>query len=327
MQTRKLGQLEVSAIGLGCMNMSFGYGTPDPEEAERALLRALEVGYTLLDTASIYGVGHNEQLIGRLLKDRRDEYTLSSKCGILVAEDGSRSVDCSPASIRHTCEQSLQNLQTDVIDLYYLHRLDHSVPIEESVGALADLVAEGKIRHIGLSEMSSKTIRRAHAEHPVTAVQSEYSLWSREPEQKVLATCAELNIGFVPFSPLGRAFLTGDLDAATDFSDVLDMRDNMPRFQGDNYSHNLSLLQEYIEIAADNGCTPGQLALAWVLDKGDTLVPIPGTRHVAYVEENAAAAELSIPAQDLLRAGEIISPDTVRGARYSKAMEISLDPE
>jgi aryl-alcohol dehydrogenase-like predicted oxidoreductase len=326
MQTRKLGSFEVSAIGLGCMSMSFGYGRPDAAEAERSLLRALEVGYTFLDTASVYGLGHNEKLIGRVLGGRRDEFLLASKCGIQVTEEGGRRVDCTPANIRATCEASLANLGTEVIDLYYLHRRDHTVPIEESVGALAELVAEGKIRAIGLSEMSSTTIRRAHAVHPVTAVQSEYSLWTRDPEHRVLATCEELGIGFVPFSPVARGFLTGTLSAQSEFGE-LDMRRNMPRFKGDNYAHNLALLGEYREIAADNGCTPAQLALAWVLSRGETLVPIPGTRHVAYVEENAAAADLEIPATELERAGELISPLSVAGARYAPEMEISLDPE
>lgn len=326
MKTRQLGELQVSEIGLGCMSMSFVYGAGDDEESRRALHRALEVGYTFLDTASVYGMGHNEKLIGETLKDKRDQFVLASKCGISVSEDGGRSVDCTPDNIRRTCEASLANLQTDVIDLYYLHRLDHNVPIEDSVGTLAELVAEGKIRYIGLSEMSSSTIRAAHAVHPVTAVQSEYSLWTREPEHRVLQACEELGIGFVPFSPVARGFLCGALHAGSVFGDG-DMRQWMPRFQGDDYRHNCELLGEYLQIAADNHCTAAQLALAWVLSRGDTLVPIPGTRHVAYVEENAGAAEIQIPAADLARAGELISPLRVQGARYAPEFEISLDPE
>lgn len=326
MKTRQLGELRVSAIGLGCMSMSFGYGPGDDEESRRTLHRALDVGYTFLDTASVYGMGHNEKLIGETLKGRRNEFVLASKCGISVSDDGGRSVDCSPDAIRRTCEASLTHLQTDVIDLYYLHRRDHTVPIEDSVGTLADLVGEGKIRCIGLSEMSSTTIRRAHAVHPVTAVQSEYSLWTRDPEHRVLASCEELGIGFVPFSPVGRGFLCGTLHANSGFGEG-DIRARLPRFQGDNYSANLALLADYLQIAADNQCTPAQLALAWVLAQGDSLVPIPGTRHVAFVEENAVAAELDIPAAELARAGELISPAAVRGPRYAPEFEISLDPE
>lgn len=326
MKQRQLGPFRVSAIGLGCMSMSFGYGPRDDDESARALHRALDIGYTFLDTASVYGVGHNERLIGKVLRERRDEFLLASKCGIVVSENGGRGVDCTPENIRRTCEASLANLGTETIDLYYLHRLDHNVPIEESVGAMSELVAQGKIRGIGLSEMSSSTIRKAHAVHPITAVQSEYSLWTREPERRVLATCEELGIGFVPFSPIARGFLCGTLGRNSEFKEG-DIRRTMPRFQGGNYEANLALLQDYLEIAADNQCTPAQLALAWLLSRGETLVPIPGTRHVAYVEENAAAAALDIPRSELDRAGELISPETIRGPRYAPQFEISLDPE
>ena len=251
---------------------------------------------------------------------------LASKCGIIVDERGRRGVDCRPEAVKKTCEESLERLQTDVIDLYYLHRRDPKVPIEDSTGALAELVAEGKIRHIGLSEVSSTTLRKAHAVHPITAVQSEYSLWTRDPEQRVLETCAELGVGFVPFSPLGRAFLCGtivDLDALEEN----DMRRHMPRFQGDALEKNLALVRELSKLAADNSCTPAQLALAWLLAQGDTLVPIPGTKHVSYVEENAAAADLSISEGDLERAGQLINASTVSGDRYAPAQMISLDPE
>ena len=326
MQTRTLGSLEVSAIGLGCMSMSQAYGKPDRAESERTLHRALDVGYTFLDTASIYGLGHNEKLVGQVLRDRRSEFVLASKCGIIVDEKGRRGVDCRPESVTRTCEESLERLGTEVIDLYYLHRRDANVPIEESVGALVDLLKAGKIRHIGLSEVSSSTLRRAHAVHPITAVQSEYSLWSRDPENKVLDACAELGVGFVPFSPLGRAFLAGGVPNL-DVLEENDMRRYMPRFKDDNLEKNLALLKELRAIAADNECTLAQLALAWVLERGDTLVPIPGTKHVAFVEENAAAATLQISAVDLARAGEIMNADTVAGDRYGKSQMISLDVE
>jgi len=326
MQKRRLGTLEVPAIGLGCMTMTHAYGTPDTDEAERTLARALDIGMTFLDTASIYGLGNNEKLIGRVLAPQRWRFVLASKCGITIDSQGRRSVDCSPAAVRKTCEASLSHLCTDVIDLYYLHRRDHDVPIEESVGALAELVSEGKIRHIGLSEVSSVTLRRAHAEHPITAVQSEYSLWTRDPEQKVLATCEELGVGFVPFSPLGRGFFANAIASEDDFGEH-DLRRRMPRFRGEALEHNLGLLGDFVRVAEANGCTPGQLALAWVLAQGDFLVPIPGTGHVRFVEENAAAADLSISGEALAQAGALIHPDTVSGARYAKEMEISLDPD
>ncbi len=326
MHTRTLGDLEVSAIGLGCMSMSQAYGKPDPAESERALHRALDVGYTFLDTASIYGLGHNEKLVGSVLKARRDEFVLASKCGIIVDEKGRRGVDCRPESVTQTCEESLQRLQTDVIDLYYLHRRDPNVPIEESVGALADLAKAGKIRHLGLSEVSSSTLRRAHATHPITAVQSEYSLWTREPENKLLDACSELGVGFVPFSPLGRAFLAGGVESVEALEEN-DMRRQMPRFEAENFAKNQALLKELATLAADNRCTLGQLALVWLLEQGDTLVPIPGTKHLGFVEENALAGDLKISAADLVRAGEIMNSDTVAGERYAKAQMISLDPE
>lgn len=326
MKKRMLGGLEVSAIGIGCMSMSQAYGKPDPEESERTLFHALEVGYTFFDTASVYGLGHNEKLIGNVLKKRRNEFVLASKCGIIVDENGKRGVDGSPKAIIQTCEESLTNLQTDVIDLYYLHRRDQNVPIEESAGALGDLKQQGKIRHIGLSEVSSTTLRKAHAETPITAVQSEYSLWTRDPEDKVLATCRELGIGFVPFSPLGRGFLCDVIQTPDDLSEH-DMRRNMPRFSEENLEKNVALLADLRAIAEKYGCTTGQVALAWVLAQGDTLVPIPGTKHTAFAEENAAAAELEISAEDLVRAGEVINPDNVTGDRYHESQMISLDPE
>jgi hypothetical protein len=326
MKTRMLGDLEVSAIGLGCMSMSQAYGQPDPAECERTLHASLDIGCTFLDTASIYGLGHNEKLIGRVLGKRRGEFTLASKCGIIVDEKGRRGVNGRPEAVKKTCDESLQRLGTDVIDLYYLHRRDQDVPIEESVGALGDLVKGGKIRHVGLSEVSSSTLRRAHAVHPITAVQSEYSLWTRDPELRVLETCRELGVGFVPFSPLGRAFLAGAVRSLDDLEEH-DMRRHMPRFQGEDFVHNLALVDELGRLASDCGCSLAQLALAWVLGQGDTLVPIPGTKHQRFLEENASAAELEIGKADLARASEIINAETVAGDRYAKAMMISLDPE
>jgi aryl-alcohol dehydrogenase-like predicted oxidoreductase len=325
-QTRRLGELEVSAIGLGCMSMSQAYGKADRTESERALHRALDVGITFLDTASVYGLGHNEKLVGKVLGERRNEFVLASKCGIIVDDRGRRGVDCRPEAVLQTCDESLERLGTDTIDLYYLHRRDPNVPIEDSVGALAELVKAGKIRTIGLSEVSSTTIRRAHAVHPITAVQSEYSLWTRDPEYRVLDVCSELNIGFVPFSPLGRAFLSGKIASIDDLEES-DMRRGMPRFQAENFRQNLDLLTDFGAIASDNDCTMAQLALVWLRERGDTIVSIPGTKHVAYVEENAAAAEITIPADDLRRAGEIINANTVIGDRYAKSQMISLDPE
>lgn len=325
MKTRQLGQLEVSELGLGCMSMSQAYGAADRDESERALHTALDIGYTFLDTASLYGLGHNETLIGEVLAGRRNEFILASKCGI-INKDGKRAVDCTPENIKKTCEESLRRLNTEVIDLYYLHRRDFNVPIEESVGALADCVQAGKIRHIGLSECSSTTIRKAHREHPICAVQSEYSLWTRDPENKVLECCKELGIGFVPFSPLGRAFLSADI---TDMSALGedDMRQTMPRFIGENFEHNLNTLGQLKEIARENDCTAAQLALAWCLAQDETHVPIPGTKHVSYVIENAAATSLNISESDLTKVAELFLHGAIRGERYAKSHMISLDAE
>ncbi|PCJ26253.1 MAG: aldo/keto reductase [SAR86 cluster bacterium] len=325
MKTRQLGELTVSELGLGCMSMSQSYGDANRKESERTLHRALDLGYTFLDTASLYGMGHNESLVGDVLSTRRNEFVLASKCGI-INKNGKRAVDCTPANVKKTCEESLKRLKTDVIDLYYLHRRDFNVPIQESVGALADLVKAGKIRYIGLSECSSSTIRKAHQEHPICAIQSEYSLWTREPEHKVFECCTELGIGFVPFSPLGRAFLTG---AVKDMSELGtdDMRQTMPRFIGENFQHNLKLLQQLEEIATRYDCTMAQLALAWVLAQNPNFVPIPGTKFVNYVEENAASVELSINEEDLKLTGEIFSDGKILGDQYAKSHMISLDTE
>jgi len=328
MKTRKLGQFEVSAIGLGCMSMSQAYGSADLKESERALKRALDVGYTFFDTASVYGDGHNEELVGRVLGPERNRYILASKCGIVSKPGGGRGIDGRPETIKQTCEDSLRRLGTDVIDLYYLHRRDFNVPIEDSVGALAELVTEGKIRSIGLSEVSSVTLRRAHQVYPVTAVQSEYSLWTRNPEYRVLEACRELGITFVPFSPLGRAFLTGAIRDVDRDLEENDLRRRMPRFQGRDFEDNLMLLKEFERIARDNKCSMAQLALAWVLSRENgTLVPIPGTKHVKYVEENAAAVDLRISPGDLARAGMIINAETVSGARYPADSPVPVDED
>ncbi|HCE94386.1 MAG TPA: aldo/keto reductase, partial [Acidovorax sp.] len=282
MQQRNLGPFSVSAIGLGCMNLSHAYGAPvSAEQGERVLLAALDAGVTLFDTATLYGFGANENLVGRVLKQHRSRFTLASKCGMQgvdVAGDGKlvRVIDGRPDTLRKTCEDSLRRLQTDVIDLYYLHRWDKSVPIEESVGALGELVRRGYIRTVGLSEVSAATLRRAHAEFPITAVQTEYSLWTRNPEIAVLDACRELGVAFVAFSPVARGFLCGGL---TDVStlDAKDIRRAMPRFAPEAYAANLKLLDGYQAIARDVGCTPAQLALAWLLHQGEHIIPIPGT--------------------------------------------------
>lgn len=323
MQKRKVGPFEVVPIGLGCMSMSQAYGSYDMAENERVLHRALDIGYDFLDTASLYGDGHNETLIGNVLKDRRSEYVLASKCGIF--RDPSWRIDCRPEKIKETCEDSLRRLQTDVIDLYYLHRLDKQVPIEDSVGALADLVQAGKIRAIGLSEVSSVTIRRAHAVHPLAAVQSEYSLWTRVPEYKVFDACRELGITFVPFSPLARGFLSGNVRDMSKLEEN-DLRHTMPRFKGDNFQKNLKLLDEFEKIAKENHCTMAQLALAWVLEQQDrTLIPIPGTKHVKYVEENFKALDVKLSAADVERLDQLINVDTVAGDRYDGARAGGVD--
>lgn len=329
MHTRTVGPFTVSAVGLGCMSMSWGYGQADDATSERLLQAALDAGYSFLDTAAMYGMGHNESLIGRCLGHRRDEFVLASKCGIARGEDGNLSVDGRPEIIKQTCEQSLQRLQTDVIDLYYLHRLDPNVPVEESVGALAALVDAGKVRTIGLSEVSSETLRRAHAVHPITAVQSEYSLWVRTPERRMLATCRELGVSFVPFSPLGRGFLTG-CARDVDHLDPDDIRTNVarPRFEPDNFAANQQLLGPFGDIAREQGCSMAQLALAWVLAREDeTLVPIPGTKHLEYMRENAAAGDIRLEPAVVDRLDQLINDQTVKGERYNAQLMASIDSE
>jgi aryl-alcohol dehydrogenase-like predicted oxidoreductase len=324
--TRPIGPFEVSAIGLGCMNLSHAYGAPPPGEMAQALLiEALDLGITLFDTAALYGFGANEELIGRVLAPHRHRFTLASKGG-LHGVDGKRVVDGRPETIRWSCEQSLKRLRTDVIDLYYLHRWDKRVPIEDSVGAMADLVRAGKVRAIGLSEVSAPTLRRAHAVHPVAAVQTEYSLWTRNPEIAVLDACREIGAAFVAFSPLGRGFLAGTLrDVST--LEAKDLRRNMPRFEPAAYAANLKLLEGCSAIAHEVGCTPGQLALAWLLAQGDHVVPIPGTRDAAHLRENVAAAHVALDAATCARVDALINRHTVTGSRYDAASQAGVDTE
>ncbi|MFF4753710.1 aldo/keto reductase [Streptomyces sp. NPDC002514] len=322
MKQRNLRDLRVSALGLGCMGMSAFYGSADQDEGLRTIQHTLDLGIDFLDTAQMYGPLTNESLVGRAVKGRRDQYVIATKFNFRMddAVPGDMSTvgrqDGSPEHVRSSVHGSLQRLGTDYIDLYYQHRVDPGVPIEETVGAMAELVAEGKVRHIGLSEASAATIRRAHAVHPITAVQSEYSLWTRDPEAEVLPTCRELGIGFVPYSPLGRGFLAGRFSSPEDL-DEGDFRRSGPRFTGDNLEANLRLAAKVKEIAAEKDATPAQLAIAWVLAQGDDLVPIPGTKRRSYLEQNAAAVDVELTADDLARiAAEL--PE-VSGERYDEA--------
>lgn len=327
MQTRKLGPFTVSAIGLGCMSMSHAYGTPPvPEAAATVLLKALDLGYTHVDTAALYGFGANETLIGNTLASRRNEFVLATKGGMFRNAQGQREIDGRPEIIKKTCDESLQRLRTDRIDLYYLHRWDKRLPIEESVGALADLVQAGKIRTIGLSEVSAETIRKAHRVHPVTAVQTEYSLWTRNPEVAVLETCKELGIVLVAFSPLARGFLTGTLRDVSSLPPK-DIRLAMPRFQGEHFARNLKLLDGLDAIARENGCTMGQAALAWLLAQGEHVIPIPGTTRLDHLEENAAAVNLRLSANTRETLNALINSRTVSGPRYSAAILPEIDTE
>jgi aryl-alcohol dehydrogenase-like predicted oxidoreductase len=326
MRTRTLGPFTVSAIGLGCMSLSHAYGSPPPEEdGVRLLLKALELGYTHFDTAALYGLGANETLVGKALKHRRYEFTLASKCGLRI-EGGTREISSRPEKLRLTCEESLKRLQTQVIDLYYLHRWDKTTPIEEAVGGLSDLVREGKIRSIGLSEVSAATLRKAHATHPVAAIQSEYSPWTRNPEIGVLDACTELGVTFVAFSPVARGFLT-DRPLGADELEPRDIRKGMPRFQGDNWRANLALLDGFRAIARDAGCTPAQLALAWVLAQRPCVTPIPGTTRLDHLEENAGAADEDLSPETLSRVDGLINRSTVHGPRYAPAVQSEIDTE
>jgi aryl-alcohol dehydrogenase-like predicted oxidoreductase len=320
LEHRKLASLEVPAIGLGCMGMSAFYGTTDEGEALATIDRALELGCNFLDTAEAYGPFTNEELVGKAIAGRRDEFVIATKFASRIeeGEDGElkRILDGSPANVRRSIEGSLKRLGTDHVDLYYLHRVDPDTPIEETVGAMGELVEEGKVRHLGLSEAAPETLRRGHAEHPITALQTEYSLWTRDVEQEILPACRELGIGFVAYSPLGRGFLSGRFKSPEEL-DENDFRRSGPRFQGESLQVNLRLVAKVEELASEKGCTPGQLALAWVLARGEDIVPIPGTKRRQYVEENIAAAEVELSAQDLTRI-EAELPE-VSGDRYDRA--------
>ncbi|HJR07945.1 MAG TPA: aldo/keto reductase [Pyrinomonadaceae bacterium] len=321
MQTRKLGRagLEVSALGLGCMGMSEFYAGRDEGESVATIQRALDLGVNFLDTADMYGPFTNEELVGRAIKGRRDEVVLATKFGNVRGEDGSfLGVNGRPEYVRAACEASLRRLGVETIDLYYQHRVDVDTEIEETVGEMSRLAEEGKVRHLGLSEAAAETIRRAHAVYPITALQTEYSLWSREPEDGLLDVCRELGIGFVPYSPLGRGFLTGQFKSFDDLAPD-DYRRNAPRFQGENFEKNLELVRRIEELAAEKECTPAQLALAWVLAQGDTIVPIPGTKRRKYLEENVAALDVEITADDLKRIDEVAPKGVAAGARYPEA--------
>lgn len=327
MNKRKLGtDLEVSAVGLGCMGMSFAYGAADETESLATIDRALELGVNFLDTADIYGPQTNEVLVGKALKGRRDKFVLATKFGIVFdAEKGIRGVNGKPEYVREAVEASLRRLEIETIDLYYLHRVDADTPIEDTVGAMAKLIEEGKIRHIGLSEASAETLRRASEIHPITALQSEYSLWTRDVEDNdVLATCRELNIGFVPYSPLGRGFLSGEIKKFEDL-EADDWRRTNPRFQGENFAKNLRLVEKLEEIARGKNVTASQLALAWVLAQGQDIVPIPGTKRVKYLEQNAAAAEIILSQEELAAIEDVFPTDAASGLRYPEAMMASVN--
>lgn len=326
MEQRKIGPLDVSALGLGCMSLSHAYGKPPPAgQAEVLLLEALDLGVTLFDTAALYGFGANEELVGRVLGPHRDRIVLATKGG-MTGIDGKRVIDGRPASLKRDCEASLRRLRTDVIDLYYLHRWDRQVPIEDSVGALAELVAEGKVRHIGLSEVSAGTLRKAHAVHPVVAVQTEYSLWTRNPEIAVLAACREIGAALVAFSPIARGFLSAGL-RDVDALEPGDIRRGMPRFQGEHLAANLAVVDALAPLAEEAGCTRAQLALAWLLAQGRDIVPIPGTTRPAHLRENVAAAGLRLDPGLLARVGELVNQRTVSGPRYPAATQVEIDTE
>ena len=318
MQTRELGRsgLKVGAIGLGCMGMSQSYGPPDDDESVRTIHAALDLGVTLIDTADAYGKGGNERLVGRAIRDRRAAVVLATKFGLVPSASGpATAVDARPERVRACLEASLERLGIDVIDLYYLHRVDSNVPIEETVGAMAGLVREGKVRFLGLSEAGPDNIRRAHATHPIAALQSEYSLWTREPETRVLPVCRELGIGFVPFSPLGRGFFAGAVREAAAIA-AGDVRRGLPRFQGANLERNLTALDRFNGLARTKGCTPPQLALAWVLSKGADIVPIPGTKQRRYLEDNVRAASLPITSDEAAALDRLFPIGSAAGDRY-----------
>ncbi|KQN02383.1 aldo/keto reductase [Sphingomonas sp. Leaf230] len=327
MESRKLGRqgLEVSALGLGCMGMSDFYGSRDEAESVATINRALDLGVTFLDTADMYGVGANEELVGRVVRERREWIVVATKFGNVRGADGSfKGINGRPDYVRSACDASLKRTGLDVIDLYYQHRVDPDVPIEETVGAMADLVRAGKVKYLGLSEAAPATIRRAHAVHPITALQTEYSLWSRDVEDQILPTVRELGIGFVPYSPLGRGFLTGQFKKPNDLN-AGDTRRNHPRFQGAAFQKNLDLVAAIGAMAGEKGCTPAQLALAWVLRQGEDIVPIPGTKRRKYLEENLGALDVVLSDADLGRINDILPPGAAQGTRYPDASMASID--
>ncbi|MDG0812699.1 aldo/keto reductase [Cohnella rhizosphaerae] len=327
MRRRKLGNggLEVSTLGLGCMGMSDFYAGRDDEASLRTIDRALELGIDLLDTADMYGVGKNEELVGKAIKGRRDQVAVATKFGSMRSEDGKfLGVNGRPEYVKAACEASLRRLGVDYIDLYYQHRVDPNTPIEETIGAMAELVREGKIRYLGMSEAAPATLRRAAAVHPIAALQTEYSLWSRDVEDDILAVCRELGIGFVPYSPLGRGFLTGQIRKFEDLAED-DYRRFSPRFQGDNFQRNLDLVDRVSEIAAEKGCEPSQLALAWLLAQGEDIVPIPGTKRIKYLEENVGALDVMLTPEDLARIDDAAPRGTAFGLRYPEASMSSVN--
>jgi aryl-alcohol dehydrogenase-like predicted oxidoreductase len=318
MKMRRLGELQVSAIGLGCMSMTPIYGEPSEPEAIATIHRAIELGVTLIDTSDAYGFGANEELVGRALKGRRDKAVLATKFGNIRHPDGRQEVSGKASYVPEACEASLRRLGVDVIDLYYIHRVDASVPIEETVGAMARLVEQGKVRYLGISEAGPRTLRRAHATHPMSALQTEYSLWTRDPEAELLDTCAELSIGYVAYSPLGRGFLTGTV-TGLDGLGPKDRRRDMPRFQGDNLQKNLRLLETLKSLAAKENCTPAQLAIAWLLAQRDFIVPLPGSKQRRWLEENVAAVDLRLSADTLAALDRAFPPNVAAGTRYPEA--------